>query len=204
MKRYTNGARARILNDNELRTIWEAAEQGGSFGGLVQIALLTGQRQRKLVNMRWADISADGVWTVPVEDREKGTGGELVLPEMALEVLRRQPRIFGTDLVFPPTRGTGRMGTSQAKTAFEATLPPMERWTVHDCRRTCRSLMARAGVPSDHAERVIGHVIGGVEGIYDRHSYRDEKRIALAKLATLIAAIVSGATATVTPLQRRR
>jgi integrase len=204
MKRCTNGARERILNDDELRQIWEAAEQGGQFGSLVQLALLTGQRLDKLIELRWADISSDGVWNVPAEDREKGTGGELVLPEMALSILRRQPRIFGTDLVFPPARGNGRMSASQGKKTFEASLPPMERWTIHDLRRTARSLMSRAGVTPEHAERVLGHVIGGVAGIYDRHSYRDEKRIALAKLATLIATIVSGKSATVTPMRSRR
>jgi hypothetical protein len=47
-------------------------------------------------------------------------------------------------------------------------MPP---WTVHDLRRMARSLMSRAGVQRDHAERVLGHAIPGVEGIYDRHSY---------------------------------
>ena len=41
------------------------------------------------------------------------------------------------------------------------------------------ALMARAGVHPDIAERVMGHAIAGVEGVYDRHSYRDEKADAL-------------------------
>ena len=51
--------------------------------------------------------------------------------------------------------------------------------------------MSEADVSSDHAERVLGHAIGGVEAIYDRHAYFDEKRVALAKLATLIDSIVN-------------
>jgi hypothetical protein len=46
--------------------------------------------------------------------------------------------------------------------------------------------MSRAGVLSEHAERVMGHAIAGVEGVYDVHEYRDEKAAALAKLAALI------------------
>ena len=46
--------------------------------------------------------------------------------------------------------------------------------------------MSRAGVSSEHAERVMGHAIPGIEGIYDRHAYFDEKRIALENLASLI------------------
>lgn len=200
MKRSTNGARERILTDDELRVIWKAAEQGGPFGSMVQIALLTAQRRDKLLHMKWADISAEGVWTIPTAAREKGAGGELMLPEMALAILRRQPRIFGTDLVFAPAHGV-RMSPSR-KDDFDTLLPPMERWTLHDLRRSARSLMSRAGVNPEHAERVLGHAIGGVQGIYDRHSYREEKRIALAKLATLLEQIVSGKPGTVVMMRR--
>jgi hypothetical protein len=51
--------------------------------------------------------------------------------------------------------------------------------------------MSQAGISSDHAERCLGHVIPGVEGIYDRWQYRDEKREAFAKLAELIERIVT-------------
>jgi hypothetical protein len=39
------------------------------------------------------------------------------------------------------------------------------------------------------SERVLGHVIKGVEGIYDRHNYPEEKAQALQALAGLIASI---------------
>ena len=45
-------------------------------------------------------------------------------------------------------------------------------WTIHDLRRTARSLMSRAGVRPDIGERVLGQAQGGVLGIYDRHEYR--------------------------------
>jgi hypothetical protein len=52
--------------------------------------------------------------------------------------------------------------------------PSPSDWTFHDIRRTCRSLMSRYTSP-DNAERVIGHVVGGVRGTYDHHQYQDEK-----------------------------
>jgi hypothetical protein len=51
--------------------------------------------------------------------------------------------------------------------------------------------MSRAGVRPDVSERVIGHTIAGVAGVYDRHSYADEKREALEKLAALVERIVN-------------
>ena len=46
--------------------------------------------------------------------------------------------------------------------------------------------MSRAGVRPDIAERVLGHAIRGVDFVYDRHSYAEEKAYALAALASLI------------------
>ncbi len=66
-----------------------------------------------------------------------------------------------------------------------------DRWTIHDLRRTARSLMTRAGVSPDHAERALGHVIGGVRGVYDRHAYFEEKREAFEALAAQIERILS-------------
>jgi integrase len=65
----------------------------------------------------------------------------------------------------------------------------MPSWTLHDLRRTARSLMARAGVSSDIAELVLGHKIPGVRGVYDRHSYAAEKRDALERLSKLVTSI---------------
>ena len=50
--------------------------------------------------------------------------------------------------------------------------------------------MSRAKVPSDHAERVLGHVIGGVRETYDRYEYLEEKRQALTRLSSLLQEII--------------
>lgn len=49
-------------------------------------------------------------------------------------------------------------------------------WTMHDLRRTAGTLMSRAGADSDIAERCLGHIIGGVRGVYDRREYAKEKQ----------------------------
>ena len=59
MMRTTNASRARILDDDEIRAVWKAANESGAFGGVVQLALLTAQRIDKLMTMRWSDISPD-------------------------------------------------------------------------------------------------------------------------------------------------
>jgi integrase len=183
-------ARKRILADDELRAVWKAAETAGKFGAFVRLLLLTAQRRQKVLAMRWQDIAPDGTWTIPIEPREKTNAGELLLPAAALDIIRAQAQIGDNAFVFPG-RADGHLGgISGLKRQFEATLPAMPQWQLHDLRRSARSLMSRAGVLSEHAERVLGHAIGGVEGVYDRHAYADEKATALARLAALIASIV--------------
>jgi integrase len=188
MRRHRNESRRRILDDDELRMIWKAAETNGQLGAVIRLLLLTGQRREKVATMQWADI-ADGVWTIATAQREKGNAGSLALPAQAQAIIETQPRIGDNPYVFAG-RGNGCHEVSQTKRRFDARLPKMPRWTLHDLRRTARSLMARAGVRPDVAERVMGHVIVGVEGVYDRHSYRDEKADALQRLASLIGSIV--------------
>ena len=140
--------------------------------------------------MKWADVDVGGVWTVKVEDREKGSGGSLALPELAVEVIRKQKRIGNNPYVFPG-RDLGHFTNwSSCKDALDAKAKLEKPWVFHDLRRTCRSLMSRAGVRPDVAERVLGHVKGGVEGTYDRHHYEQEKADALKRLAGLIERLI--------------
>jgi len=50
--------------------------------------------------------------------------------------------------------------------------------------------MSRAGVNPDIAERCLGHTIGGMRGVYDKHRYIDEMRHAFEVLANQIERIV--------------
>lgn len=184
--------RKRILDDSEIRKVWHAAEAGGTFGAIVRLLLLTGQRREKVVSMRWKDVSVDGTWTIPREVREKGNAGELLLPPVALDIIRDQPHMGDNVYVFAAAHGDGHFsGYSKSKRAFDAKLTGVPGWTLHDLRRSARSLMSRAGVLSEIAERVLGHDTEGVEGVYDQHEYGDEKAEALRKLVALIAGIVT-------------
>lgn len=195
----TGRKRARILTDDEIRAVWKATETGGAFASIVRFALLTAQRREKVLTLKWADIT-DGVWTVPNSEREKGAGGDLVLPQLALDVVERQPQVEDNPYVFAG-RGDGYFnGLSKAKAALDKAAG-VTGWTIHDLRRTARSLLSRAGVRPDIAERVLGHVIEGVEGVYDRHGYRDEKAEALKRLAGLLTNILNPAK-NVIPLAR--
>jgi len=67
-------------------------------------------------------------------------------------------------------------------------MPP---WVLHDLRRTARTRMAEAGVKDVVAELVLGHVQRGVEAIYNRHAYFEEKGNALDMLAARLIEIAT-------------
>ena len=135
-----------------------------------------------------------------------------------LAVIAAQPKHKDCDYVFPsraktPYSGFGKSKAKLDKAVFAvmkkqakkgAKVEPMPNWTLHDLRRTAKTLMVRAGVRSDISERVLGHVIAGVEGTYDRHSYADEKRDALEKLAEMVERILNPLPSNVQSLDERR
>ena len=193
--------RDRVLKDDEIRAVWPVAEADGTFGAIIRFALLTAQRKDKVASLRWQDVTVDGIWDIPTEHREKGNAGALVLPDAALAVIRGQERIDGNLYVFAGRGGGYFKGFSPRKRAFDKKVGGLPRWTIHDLRRTARSLMARAGVRPEVAEKVMGHTTKVVEGVYDRHSYRDEKADALRRLAGLLDTILNPPGENVVPLR---
>ena len=188
-------ARHRILDDNELRLFWKASGEVTTYGAFVRTALLTAQRRTKVLQMRWADINDEGIWIIPTEVREKSNAQTLGLTRLALDVIDGQPQREDSEYIFAGLGSTPIDGLSKMKRALDERMvelngAPIPDWIIHDLRRTARSLLARAGVRPDICERVLGHAIPGVWGVYDRYSYEDEKTEALAKLSDLIERII--------------
>ena len=183
-------ARSRTLSDDELRSVWKAANEGaGPFPALVKFLLLTAARRNEAASMMREEF--DGTdWTLPAS-RNK-TKLDLVRPlsAAARDVLTAQPQIADCRFVFTTDGRSPISAFSKFKMKFDKACG-VTGWTLHDLRRTARSLMSRAGVNSDHAERCLGHVIGGVRGTYDRHEYHAEKKQAYEALASQIDRIVN-------------
>jgi integrase len=198
-----NGKRERTLTDDEIRALWKTAN-GGTFGAMVKILLLTAQRREKVVTMKWDDL-VDGEWRIASEPNEKSNARILKLPQVVLGIINGQPPMGGNPYVFAAGKGSGPFNSfSQRKEELDAKLKKMEPWVLHDLRRTARSLMSRAGVNSDIAERVLGHAIPGVRGVYDQHAYEDEKAEALQRLAQLVGTIINPPEASVARLDEHR
>jgi integrase len=187
-------ARERTLSDDELRAVWKAGM--GPYGALVKFVLLSAARRTEAAGMSWDEL-AGAVWTLPASRNKTKLGLLRPLPEQALAVLpaRNGRFVFTTDAETPIS------GFSKFKAVLDKA-SGVTGWTLHDCRRTSRTLMSRASVSADIAERCLGHVIGGVRGIYDMYEYMPEKQRAYDALASLVDRIVNPPADNVKELRR--
>lgn len=203
-------ARKRTLSDEEIRDIWKALEVAdvpSCYPRFVKSLLILMTRRNESADMNAGEIKGD-VWTIPGERYKTKLDHVVPLTKQALALIGEEPKGF----VFSTTAGKLPFsGFSKAKKALDEQIAKirkaegrgtMQQWQLHDLRRTGRSLMSRAQVPSDHAERAMGHVIGGVRETYDRHAYLEEKRLAFEKLAGLLELILNPPAANVFTLER--
>jgi integrase len=185
--------RDRVLTDDELRAVWHAAEAFASpWGQFIRFLLLTAARRTEVAGMTWSEIS-NGNWTIPRERNKTNTETTLPLSAAAKRALDELPRIEGCDYPFTTNAAAPISGFSVFKLRFDIACGATswtQSWRFHDLRRTARSLMSRAGVNPDIAERCLGHTIGGMRGVYDKHRYIDEMRHAFEVLANQIERIV--------------
>lgn len=178
-------SRDRILSDPELARVWDAAGTLGDpiYGGLVRLAVLTGQRRGEVAGLEWGEIDLKNrLINLPAARTKNGRAHDVPLNRQAIALIEGLPRtsdryVFSYDGVRPIN------GYGKPKARLDALLPKdTPGWTLHDIRRTVASGMARLGVSLPVIEKILNHVSGsfaGVVGIYQRHDFAAEKRAAL-------------------------
>jgi integrase len=186
MARMGEKVRTRVLNDDEIRLLWEATGAVGyPFGNLFRLLLLTGQRLGEVKSMRWSELDMDkALWTIP-SDNTKSDRGDHVVPlnRLAVEIINEMHHIDGSDLLFPTSSNPNRAvsGFSKAKTRCDD-LVGLKDWRLHDLRRTSATGMQGVGVPPHIIGAVLNHSpqsIMGVTAVYATGNMVEERREAL-------------------------
>jgi len=202
-------SRDRALSLDELRFVFAVfRENRASFtrDNYLACALLVvlGVRKTELTEAKWSEFDLNNAkWNLPGERSKSGVGIAIPLPPQAIVWLEElQVRACGSAYVFPSRRSSKHphMGKDTLNRAIaklfgkesgkkqqpDNRMGDLGEFTVHDLRRTCRSLLSEAGVPGHVAERCLNHKLKGVEGIYDRYDYYEERKQALNKVAKLV------------------
>jgi integrase len=194
---YDRKGRERVLSEAEIVKVWRAAGDD-SYGTIVKLLLLTGQRREEIGGLRWSEVDfAAELIRLPPPRVKNGRAHEVPLSDPAIALLHAMPQFDGRDLVF----GSGANGLgaySIPKRALDQRIAtangkPLPPWVLHDLRRTCATHMAEFGVQPHIIEAVINHASGhkaGVAGTYNRATYDKDKRAALAMWADHVMAAV--------------
>ncbi|MEQ1671523.1 MAG: site-specific integrase, partial [Hyphomicrobium sp.] len=193
-----HGSRARVLTEAELKALWMMLnDEGYPFGVMTKLLILTGQRRGEVTQMRWSQIDMTAkTWTIPAELSKNGREHMLPLSAHAIEVLKSLPHLHD-DLLFP-ARGNDEAvisGFTRAKNRFDK-VSGVSDWTLHDLRRTTATFLGKMETPPHVIERILNHISGsfaGVAGVYNRHPYFDEMRLALNAWGEKVRQLASGA-----------
>jgi integrase len=191
--------RERTLTAPEIAAFWHICDDiGEPFGSLFKLLLLTAQRKSEIAHLEWSEIQADKR-RIEIAGAKYKTGRPHAVPlsEAAWAILSTRPKIEGCKYVFSTNGTTPVSGFSKAKAQIDTAMKEdrvgatIQGWRLHDLRRTARSGLSELGIRPDIGERILGHVIGGVAGIYDRGSYEPQMRHALEAWAAHVEAVVN-------------
>jgi integrase len=196
-------ARDRTLDDNEIKRVWGACGDPklGTYGQCVRFMLLTGARRSEAARLRRSEIEimrSDGidviVWKLPTSRSKNKQPVFRPLSKAALSIIEEQPIIGDDDSGFVFTldgRRAMNMNYQDKKWALDE-LSGASGWTLHDTRRTFRTLLSRLRVPFDTAERCLGHSQPLIVRTYDRDLHLGAMLEAFERVAAEIEHIVTG------------
>ena len=199
-KPFKEEKRKRVLAEWEIAIIWSVLPlMSWQFAMLLRLLILTGQRLREVAGMRWEEIDLERLeWIIP-GSRTKNKLDHLVpiSPQVEKLLVAVQPDpSLRRGLLLTTNGRTPISGFSKSKAEMDELVEkaspdprwrergPVLPWVRHDARRTLSTMCGEMSVPIEHAEAVLNHVSGkldGVAGTYWLYKYAREKRAALKK-----------------------
>jgi integrase len=159
------------------------------------LLLCLGARKSELVAAPWKEFDlANGLWNLPAERSKTGVAITYPLNSLIIECLHElKVRAFGSKFVFPNRRASKRFDHMSPDTLnaavnklFVQKKLEIEHFTIHDLRRTFRTLLSKLGVSPYIGERCLNHKPPKIQGVYDKHDYFNERMEAHQKLVDQI------------------
>jgi integrase len=187
------GERDRVLSPDELKIVWKATEQLGTFGKLCQLLICTGQRANQIASLHADFIDMDKrLIRWPPVLMKNNRAHQVPFSYLTASILATLP----TEGLLFPARGkdTPFNGFSKSTSKLYA-LCPIPPFTLHTFRRTYATILQSQGVRLEVTERLLSHVsgsLGGIVGLYQRHSYEPEMRQACTLLERYLSDLVGG------------
>lgn len=165
----------------------------------VKLLLMLAVRKSELLQARIDEFDLDeGVWRLPAERTKSSSAIDIPLPLEAVTAVQELIRLgAGSEWLFPArkmrTRMTPYVSADTLNAALAKSIRPrmnrIEPFVIHDFRRTARTHLEALGVGPWVAERCLNHKVKGLVGVYNRHDYFEERKVALDRWAGYLVAL---------------
>lgn len=189
-------AREHFLSDQEIAEVFTKAKvHPFPFGPIVQLLLLTGQRRNEIGSLRWEWVDQkERLITLPNDVTKNKRTHVFPYGDLSAAVFEGLPRI--NEFVFPARTEEAKHfnGWGKCKARLDKDLENVSPFVLHDLRRTFSSTMAKLSTPIHVTEKLLNHVTGtvsGVAAVYNRYTYMDEMRTAIAAYDDYLAKLVA-------------
>ena len=194
--------RDRVLSNVELqRLLAVCGDLDQTTSAFLRLLIYTACRRSEIAGAEWGQIG-DRELIIPEEKSKNHRRHVVPLSGAAWAVIETLPRT--SKYLFPARYGGGHFaGFAHAKLHVDALVQLDKPWSWHDLRRSVASGLQALGFGVELIEQIMGHVSGvyrGVVGVYQRHDFAEQKRMALQAWADHLA----GSGGEVIPLHGRR
>ncbi|WP_031359285.1 tyrosine-type recombinase/integrase [Caballeronia sordidicola] len=186
----------RVLDDAEVASIFAwLPNTTDLLSDVLTLALFTGARSGEIVQIEGKEVRREGdgvLWLTmkksKTKNRNRPSATDLRVPLIgrAAAIVERLKLARGEGYLFPSVRRAGHIAQNSVGEELAKRMKYHARrindgltvsgWALHDCRRTARTMLAKLGCPHEIGEAILSHVLAGVAGAYNRHSY-DEERV---------------------------
>jgi integrase len=170
-------ARDRTLTDDELRAFWRAtAKIEYPYGPLFRLLLLTIQRKSEVAEAVRGELDLAGrIWAIPAVRMKSDAAHVVPLSPAAAELFAALPsftkgdHLFSTSFGLKPVNGFAKakvrldelmldeLREMAAKRGDDPDKVKLEKWVIHDLRRTGRTHLSALPIPDLVRELVIAH-----------------------------------------------
>jgi integrase len=208
-ERRNSKKRTRFHTPHELLLIWRATEEPTRYNRIIRLIMLTGMRKTIFGALRRSEVNKkDHVIEIGVEIGKSKNGEEFILPmSRQVEALVLDAMKMGgeNEFVFNGQNADelrGFSGWADAKEHLDERITKLNdgqeipHWVLHDFRRTFRSLGKDiCKIPENILDVCLYHVgeaKKGLNGVYNKATYLDEKRAAMQDWADFIDELVHG------------
>ena len=172
---------SRVLTYRELAKIWLAIEnsRAATVNKLLhQMLMLWGARnsELRLSSVNEFDMT-ELIWTVPKENSKMGNIIRRPIFEQIQPMVEKLQNMFN-DKMFPGISLSTPITISAANRYVRRLREKLDMtdWSSHDFRRTLSTRLSEEGIMPHVTERMLGHELGGVMAVYNKHDWLDEQR----------------------------